>query len=180
MALDTARLARIAGAAFLAAVLSGVTAEFALHGTARMALRLVALACYAAVTILFYLLFRRVHALIAAIAALLSVMLVIIAPFGWHPAGIDVGLVCFGLACLATAYLVYDSVFLPKQMAILCAVAGLAWLTFISRPLSQAIYPYNLIVAAIGQIAFALWLAVGGPVRVAAARSGVELSNMTK
>jgi hypothetical protein len=162
MHLENARLARLSGTAFLAAVLTGVTAEFGLHGTARTLLRLVALVCYLAVTILFYLLFRRVHALTAAIAALLSVMLIIIAPFRWHPAGMDVGLVCFGLSCLATAYLVYNSGFLPKQMAVLCAVAGLAWLTFISRPLSQAIYPYNLAVAAMGQIAFALWLAVAG------------------
>jgi Domain of unknown function (DUF4386) len=156
------RLARIAGTVFLAAILCGVTAEFALHGTPRTVLRLVALVCYLAVTILFYLLFRRVDALAAAGAAVLSVILLIIAPLRWHPAGIDVGLVCFGLSCLVTAYLVHHSGFLPRALAILCGIAGLAWLSFISQSLSRSVYPYNLAVAAIGQIGFALWLAVLG------------------
>lgn len=155
--------ARIAGFLFLAAITLGVLAEFVAHGMARWGLRLGALACYVAVTVLFYLLFRSVHHVLAFTAAALSAALLVVAPFNWHPGGVDVGLACFGLSCLITAYLVFRSGFIPKSLAIPTVIAGIAWLTFLSRPLSRSVFPYNLAFGVLGQAILCLWLVVRGP-----------------
>lgn len=164
--------ARGAGAAFMAAIALGVSAEFGAHGATRSALRAAALLCYVAVTVLFYVVFRGVDRRWALAAGALSIGLLVIAPLRWHPGGVDVGLVCFGLACLATAYLVFRSGFVPRMLAACSAIAGVAWLTFLWQPLSRSVYPYNLAVGILGQLALCLWLAVRGT--HTAARAGAR------
>ena len=155
--------ARVAGFLFLAAIALGVFAEFVAHGMARWPLRIGALACYVAVTVLFYLLFRSVHHVLALAAAALSAALLVVAPFNWHPGGVDVGLACFGVSCLLTAYLVFRSGFIPKSLAAPSAIAGVAWLTFLWQPLARTLYPYNLAFGALGQAVLCLWLVLRGP-----------------
>ena len=153
---------RLAGLFFLFAVGIGVFSEFGARGQLRVAGRLVALAFYLAVTVLFYQIFRPVNRTLALAAAVLAVALLAIAPFNWHPAGMDVGLVCFGVSWLLTAYLVFTSGLFPKAIGVIGAIAGLAWLTFLWRPLSQALNPYNLAVGIAGQVLFCLWLVTFG------------------
>lgn len=153
---------RLAGLFFLVAVGIGVFSEFGAHGQLRVAGRLVALCFYLAVTVLFYQIFRPINRALALAAALLAIALLVIAPFNWHPAGIDVGLVCFGVSWLITAYLVFTSGLFPKGLGMVGAIAGLAWLTFLWRPLSQALNPYNLAVGIAGQVLFCLWLVTFG------------------
>lgn len=154
--------ARLAGLFFLCAVGLGVFAEFRAHGQVRLAARIAALCCYLVVTVLLYQTFKPVNRSLSITAAVLALLLVVVAPFGWHPGGVDVGLVCFGASWLVTAYLVFISGMFAKAVGVLSAMAGVAWLTFLSRSLSQSLQPYNLAVGIIGQVAFCLWLLAFG------------------
>ena len=153
---------RLAGLLFLCAVGLGVFAEFRAHGGVRLAARILALCCYLVVTVLLFQTFRPINRPLSLAAAVLALLLVVVAPFRWHPAGVDVGLVCFGASWLITAYLVFISGLFPKALGVVSAIAGVAWLTFLSRPLSQSLQPYNLAVGIVGQVAFCVWLLAFG------------------
>ena len=158
--------ARLAGLCFLVAVAIGVIAEFVARGPTKLAARMVALAGYLAFTFLFYRVLALADRRAALLATTLALLLIVVAPFRWHPAGIDVGLVCFGISWLVVAYLMFDSGLVPKAVAFAGAVAGVAWLTFLSRPLSHSLYPYNLAIGILGQVVFCLWLIAFGIRRV--------------
>jgi hypothetical protein len=151
------------------AVAIGVTAEFFAHGPTKLAARIVALACYLAFTFLFYRVLAVAQKSLAVVATALALSLLVLAPLGWHPGGIDVGLVCFGVSWLVVAYMVFAYDLVPKVVAFASAVAGVAWLTFLSQNLSHALYPYNLAVGILGQITFCLWLIAFGIRRVGGA-----------
>jgi hypothetical protein len=154
--------ARTAGLLFLIAIGVGVFAEFRTHGEVRSIARFIALLCYVAVAWLFYQLFKPVDQRLSLTAALLSLVLLVVGPLRWHPAGVDVGLACFGLSCLTIAYLVFRSGFLPKALALASGLAGIAWLTFLWQPFARSIYPYNLAAGVLGQAALCMWLMVFG------------------
>ncbi len=153
-------MARVAGATFLLSIVIGVYAEFRAHGSLRIAARLAAVSSYVIVAILFYHLLKPVSKPLSTLAAFLSLAVLVLAPLGWHPAGVDVGLVCFGFSALIVAYLVYKSTFLPRLLALPSALAGIAWLTFLSRGVGRSLYPYNLIIGVLGQALLCLWLMV--------------------
>ena len=154
--------ARAAGATFLLSIVIGVYAEFRAHGNLRLAGRLVAVSGYVIVAILLYHLLKPVSKPLSKTAAVFSLAVLVVGPLGWHPGGVDVGLVCFGLSALIVAYLVYKSTFLPRLLALPSALAGIAWLTFLSRALGRSLYPYNLVIGALGQALLCLWLMVMG------------------
>lgn len=164
--------ARLAGLFFLCAVGLGVFAEFRAHGELRLAARVAALCCYLIVTVLLYQTFKPVNRALALAAAVLALLLLVVAPFRWHPGGVDVGLVCFGASWLITAYLVFISGMFPKAIGVVSAIAGVAWLTFLSRPLSQSLQPYNLAAGIAGQVAFCLWLLAFGTRPIDSRRPG--------
>jgi hypothetical protein len=74
----------------------------------------------------------------------------------------SVGLVFFGLYCLLIGCLIIRSTFLPRILGVLMALAGLAYLPFLSPPFAQSLLPYILIPAGVGQVSLTLWLLVIG------------------
>ena len=74
----------------------------------------------------------------------------------------DFGLVFFGLWCALIGYLIARSTFLPRTIGVLYALAGLGYLPLLYGPLSKYLYPYNLALAAPGEISLLLWLLVKG------------------
>jgi len=71
-------------------------------------------------------------------------------------------LVFFGVWCGLVGYLIYRSTFLPRIIGLLMVVAGLAYLILLWPPLATSLYPFNLALAAPGEISLLLWLLVRG------------------
>jgi Domain of unknown function (DUF4386) len=77
--------------------------------------------------------------------------------------GYGIALVPFGIHCLLAGYLIFKSIFLPRILGILLAIAGLGYLTFLWPPLgSRLFFPYLVIPAVIGEGSLTLWLLVMG------------------
>lgn len=150
--------ARIAGVFYL---LTFVTGSFALlvRTGLGVAAGLVAGACYVAVTLLFYDLFKPVDKRISLLAAIVSLVGIVVGPLGVTRVN---PLVFFGFYCLLIGYLIFRSTFLPKALGVLMALASLGWLTFLSPPLAKALYPYNLAPGLIGEGSLTLWLLAVG------------------
>lgn len=75
----------------------------------------------------------------------------------------DTYLVFFGLWCLLIGYLIFRSSFLPRILGILLAIAGLAWLCYLSPPLARSLFiPYIAGASALGEIPIMLWLLIVG------------------
>src|ERR1700686_1727890 len=89
---------RIAGVFYLLTILMGVVALVARGrlGFAGDLIDLIAGACYMAVTLPFYDMFRPVNRNLSLLAALFSVAGFTIGRFGLHPQGVDLSLVLFG------------------------------------------------------------------------------------
>ncbi len=158
------RWARIAGIFY---VFNIITAFYAFYGSKRglaFALGLVATACYVAVTVIFYYLFKPVNPIVSLVAALFSL------------AGSTVGvldsvhinivpiniLVFFGFYCLLIGFLILRSTFLPWILGVLMGIAGLGWLTFVSSSFAKSLNPYNLIPGIVGEGLLTLWLVACG------------------
>lgn len=71
-------------------------------------------------------------------------------------------LVFFGMWCALVGYLICRSTFLPRIIGVLMVVAGLGYLTLLWSPLARYLYPFNLLVAAPGEISLLLWLLLKG------------------
>ena len=76
--------------------------------------------------------------------------------------GYGIAMVFFGCYCLLIGYLIFKSAFLPRVLGVLMAFSGVACLTFLIPPLAHTLYPYNLAVDALGEMALTLWLLVMG------------------
>jgi Domain of unknown function (DUF4386) len=74
----------------------------------------------------------------------------------------NIGLVFFGLYCLLVGILILRSVFLPRILGALMALAGLSYVLFLSPPLVRSLQPYILVFPGVGQISLTLWLLVMG------------------
>jgi hypothetical protein len=70
--------------------------------------------------------------------------------------------VFFGFYCILIGYLIFRSTFLPRILGALMAFGGLGWLTFLSPPLANHLFPYNLVPGILGEGALTLWLLVMG------------------
>jgi len=80
--------------------------------------------------------------------------------------GFAICLVFFGFDCLAMAYLIYKSTFLPRIIGVLLTIEGLGYLInsftlFLAPAWQPRIFPY-FSVTAIAEIALCLWLLVMG------------------
>jgi uncharacterized protein DUF4386 len=163
------RKARIAGAFYLLTILTGAFAAF-VSGKLLVyseAANVVASACYAAVTFLFYGLFKPVDAsvsLIASVFSLVGCALSVLAVLHLIPLPISSvnPLVFFGVYCLLIGYLIFQSTFLPRILGALMAFGGLGWLTFASPELADYLSPYNLAPGILGEGALTVWLLVCG------------------
>jgi hypothetical protein len=153
--------ARLAGIFYLLNILTAVSALFA-HGTLASAVLLTSTACYVAVTLLFYQLFRPVDRTIsgwAAVCSLAGCAITTLDSFRLVPAPVS-PLVFFGLYCLLIGYLILRSTFLPQFLGLLMALGGLGWLTFLSPALSSKLSPYNMAPGILGEGTLTLWLLV--------------------
>ena len=209
--------ARIAGLFYLLTFLTGgvallVSGRLVVHGDAAatatnilaheplfrlgFAADLIAVACYIAVTGLFYNLFKPVNRSLSLLAAFFSLVgcaigalsclfdlapLVVLGGAQYlsvfkveqlqalalmflklHTQGYNISLVFFGFYCLLIGYLIFRSTFLPRILGALMAFAGLGWLTFLSPPLANYLYPYILAPGLLGEGSLTLWLLVIG------------------
>lgn len=88
----------------------------------------------------------------------------------------NIFLVFFGFRCLALGYLVVRATFMPRVIGVLMALAGLGYLLLLWPPFANAVSPFDLALAAPGELSFPLWLLIFGVDarrwREQAARSG--------
>ena len=156
-------LARIAGVFYLLTFLTGGIALF-VRGRLGFAAGLIAGACYIAVTLLFYYLFKPVDRKLSVLAAFISLLGCAIGPLSLlvHAASHINPLVFFGFYCLLIGYLIFRSTFLPRILGVLMAFAGLGWLTFLSPPLANYLSPYIFVPGLLGEGTLTVWLLVMG------------------
>jgi hypothetical protein len=74
----------------------------------------------------------------------------------------NIGLIFFGFYCTLIGYLVFRSTFLPRILAVLMFMAGLAWLTYLSPALAHRVFPYHMALGILGEASLTLWLIVAG------------------
>lgn len=161
--------ARMAGAFYLLTILTGAFAAFA-SGKLLVfanAASLAATACYIAVTLLFYFIFKPVDRSLSLIAAIFSLVGCILGALGvFHlippPIRSVNPLVLFGCYCVLIGYLILRSSFLPRILGVLMAFGGLGWLTFVSPDLANYLSPFNLAPGIIGEGALTVWLLAAG------------------
>ncbi|WP_051978290.1 DUF4386 domain-containing protein [Edaphobacter aggregans] len=159
--------ARIAGVFYLLTIIMGVLAvvltgrRLVVYGDAA---NLIATACYIAVTLLFYGMFKPVNCGLSLLAAFFSFMGCAIGTLShFHIATLHINpLVFFGFYCLLIGYLIFRSTFLPRILGVLMAFAGLGWLTFLSPRLANHLSPYVMFAGLLGEGSLTLWLLVKG------------------
>ncbi len=157
--------ARIAGVFYLITFLTGGFAAVFAGRRFGDAANLIASACYVAVTLLFYAIFKPVDmslSLIAAVFSLVGCAIGVLGVFHLTPRYTPNSLVLFGVYCLLIGYLIFKSTFLPRILGVLMAFGGLGWLTFVSPQLADYLTPYNLAPGLLGEGALTLWLLVMG------------------
>lgn len=77
--------------------------------------------------------------------------------------GDGIAMAPFGLHCLLIGYLIFRSIFLPRILGILMALAGLGYLTFLWPRLgSHLFFPWIVIPGVAGEGMLTLWLLVIG------------------
>ena len=126
------------------------------------AVNVFATACYAAVTVLFYFLFKAVNRNISLLAAVFSLAGCAIAALNVYglAAGIN-PLALFGPYCLLLGYLILRGAFLPRPLGVLMVLAGLSWIVFLT-PFAHAIATALMILGFFAEAGLMLWLLVFG------------------
>ena len=150
--------ARIAGVFYLLTFVTGITA-LVVRGRVGVAAGLTAAACYVAVTLLVYVLFKPVSKRLSLLAASVSLAGIIVGPLRLTDVS---SLVFFGFYCLLIGYLIFRSIFLPRALGALMAFSSVGWLTFLSPSLAKNLYPYNLAPGILGEGALTVWLLAVG------------------
>lgn len=156
-------IVRIAAIFYSLTFLTGGAALF-LRGRPGLIAGILAAACYIAVTLLFYFIFRPAGRGLSFLAAIVSLAGCAIGPLSQlHivPSGIN-PLVFFGVYCLLIGWLIFRSTFLPRGLGVLMAIGGLGWLTFLSRSLAASLSPFNFFPGIVGEGALTIWLLVKG------------------
>jgi len=72
------------------------------------------------------------------------------------------GMILFGFYCVLIGYLAFRSIFLPRILGLLFAMAGLGWLTFLSPPLAAALSTVTMLTGLVGEGALGFWLLLKG------------------
>jgi Domain of unknown function (DUF4386) len=155
-------LARTAGLFYVLTIAAGSWALVG-AGPGRLAANGIAATSYVAVTVLFFFLFRPVHArasLLAAAVGLAGCSASALAMSGvWRPPFNALGL--FGIYCLLIAWLIARST-LPRALGVLMALGGLGWLTFLVPSVARALAPYNFAPGIVGETLLTGWLLMTG------------------
>jgi hypothetical protein len=152
--------ARVAGIFYLLAVLTAAFAERFVRGELLYAAGLVPVACFVVVTLLVYQLFRAVNKSLALLAMIFNLLSLTFEALELHLWGVNVALIFHGFYCLLIGYLVFRSGFLPRILGVLMALAGLAWVTDLSTPLTNHLSPYNVVSGFVGEGLLMLWFLV--------------------
>jgi len=158
--------ARVTGVVYLLYFLTAILAQF-LVSRAFVAFgnatNVIATALYVALTLLFYLLFKPVNRSLSLLAALFSLVGCVVMTIAiFLPSWPINPLLFFGPYCLLIGYLIFRSMFLPRVLGVLMALAGLGWLAFVSPTLPHYL---SLSIEGLGIVAEAslmLWLIVMG------------------
>jgi hypothetical protein len=169
--------ARIAGVLYVLIFLAAPSGA----ATATPVKMIVTLTCDIALALIFYDLFKPVSRSLSLLAALFRVVFVAVMAFtslsyfgasassqnAHSPAAFDAGygiaMVPFGIHCLLVGCLIFKSTFLPRFLGVLIALAGLAYLTFLSPRLgSHLFFPYIVIPGVAGEGSLMLWLLIMG------------------
>jgi len=151
-------IARLAAAFYVMVFVTGIYSLV----TRTMAAGLIAGVFYIAVTVLFYFIFKPVNRNLSLLAAILSLLGIVIGPLSMfiRPLANLSPLVFFGFYCVLIGYLILKSTFLPRILGMLMLFAGLGWLTFFWQAFAIALVPYIFFPGIIGEGALTLWLLV--------------------
>ncbi len=139
----------------------------------------ITLACDMGVALLFYDLLRPISrslSLLAALCRLIFVALMITNSLNYfgktslfqrsHSGdafdfGYGIALVPFGIHCVLTGYPIFRSIFLPRSLGVLMALAGFGYLFFLWPQLgSRLFFPWIVIPAVVGEGSLTLWLLI--------------------
>jgi hypothetical protein len=121
-------------------------------------------ALYAATTLLFYRLFRRVNAVLAVVATLFSLAgctIDILDQFHSGPANLS-PLVFFGPFCVLLGLLIVRSRFLPRWLGWPLTLVGLAWLAYLIPAVAQHAQAVIFPAGFLAEFALMLWLLIKG------------------
>lgn len=152
----------MAGCLYLLAVLAAILGEFIIRGRAGMAVALAAVPCYVAVTLLTYAIFKQVNRRRSFVALSFNLLGLAFEALRVNPGGVDIALVFHGVYCLLIASVIFHATILPPNFWIPMALAGFAWLTFLSPRLADHSSPYNLAVGILGEASLMLWFLLFG------------------
>jgi hypothetical protein len=153
--------ARIAGIFYFLTISLGIS-DLYVHGNLGYAIDLIAGLSYVAVALLFYGLLKPVSKGISMLAAALGLLGFTFGRLGFQPHGVNVEMVVFGAYGLMIGYLILRSTFLPRFLGIAMALAGSAWLTYLSPSFADYLSPYNTAVGGVAQLLLCLWLLAFG------------------
>ena len=169
--------ARIAGLLYLLIFIAAPSGA----ATATPAKMIITLTCDTGVALILYDLLKPVSRSLSLLAALFRLIFVAVMAvnslsyFGTvvlfqkahssaaFDAGYSMAMVPFGLHCLLIGYLIFKSIFLPRILGVLMALAALGYLTFLWPRLgSHLFFPYILIPGIVGEGSLMLCLLVMG------------------
>jgi Domain of unknown function (DUF4386) len=157
------RRARTAGALYLLTIILGLFAAFAGNPSYSRPALVIGTVAYGAVTVLLYLIFKPVNpvlSLIAATFSLVSCAISILETEHIYQAPFN-NLILFGVYCLMLAWLGFRSAFMPRLVAVLLAVAGVGWLTYLLPHLSPLMTYVTMATGLIGEGSLTVWLLFG-------------------
>lgn len=80
-----------------------------------------------------------------------------------HGFGFGIGLIFFGVACVARGWLLFQSGFAPKAVCVLMALAGASYLVnsfamLLAPAVAEMLFPFIMLPPLVGETVFALWL----------------------
>lgn len=154
--------ARIAGAIYVLSVLTAAFAEMFIRGRLSVAGGLVAVSGMIAVTLLFYDILSPLNRRLSLLAASFNLVGLVFEVLRLQPQGVNIAVVFDGFYCILIGYLAFGSSFLPRILGALMTLGGLGWLTFLSPPLGNYLFPYNLAFGLLGEGSVCLWILLMG------------------
>jgi len=158
--------ARMTGALYLLYFLTTILGQimvgqgFAVSGSV---MNVISTLLYAAVSLLFYLLFKPVSNSLSLLAALLSLAGCVVMSLGlFHIASPFSPLLFFSPFCLLIGYLILKSKFLPRALGVLTVSAGLGWLVYLIPAVPHTLSLSMMVLGFLAELSLCLWLLVRG------------------
>jgi len=157
-----AKEARIAGAFYVLSFASAIPIEALVSGRALYLAGLVPVLCFAVATLILYRIFVPVSRGLSVLAAFSNLLGLAFEAVEWQPHKINVAMAFHGIFCLLIAFLILQSIFLPRALSALMALAGLAWLITVSPQRALLPHVFAQVVGFASEGAFMLWLLAKG------------------